>query len=78
MHECLYCKGELEEKLVTRVQEYHSRWYLIENLPARVCLQCGATFYSPDAHSLVMKLVREGSHPARVEHMDVMDASKVS
>lgn len=78
MHECLYCKGELEEKLVSRVQEYKGRWFLIENLPALVCTQCGATFYTPEAHSLVLKLVREGSQPVRVEQMDVMDASKAS
>lgn len=76
--ECMYCKGKLEEKLVSRVQEYKGRWFLIENLPALVCNQCGATFYTPQAHSLVLKLVREGSDPVRVEQMEVMDASKAS
>lgn len=76
--ECMYCKGKLEEKFVSRVQEYKGRWFLIENLPALVCNQCGGTFYTPQAHSLVLKLVREGSNPVRVEQMDVMDASKAS
>ena len=78
MDECLYCKGKLEEKLVSRVQEFRGRWFLIENLPALVCTQCGERFFTPEAHSLVLKLVREGSEPVRVEAMDVLDASKAS
>lgn len=74
--ECLYCKGDLEEQLVSRVQEYKGRWYLIENLPALVCTQCGERFYTPDAHSLVLKLVRAGENPIRFEQMPVMDASE--
>ena len=78
MNECMYCKGKLQEKLVSRVQEYKGHWYLIENLPALVCDQCGEIFYTPEAHSLVLKLVREGRTPVRVEQMNVMDASKAS
>ncbi|MBK9123588.1 MAG: YgiT-type zinc finger protein [Chloroflexi bacterium] len=75
MDECLYCKGQLEEKRVSRVQEYHGRWYLIENVPALVCRQCGETFYTPQAHSLVLRLVRESAEPVRTEQMAVLDAS---
>ncbi len=78
MNECMYCKGKLQEKLVSRVQEYQGHWYLIENLPALVCDQCGEIFYTPEAHNLVLKLVREGRTPVRVEQMSVMDASKAS
>ena len=78
MDECMYCKGKLEEKLVSRMQEYKGRWYLIENLPALVCNQCGETYFTPQAHRLVLKLVREGTNPARVEQLDVFDASKAS
>ena len=78
MNECLYCKGTLEEERISRVQAYKGRWYLIENLPALVCSQCGETFFTPEAHSLVLRLVREGSDPVRVEQLDVLDAGKAS
>lgn len=78
MDECLYCKGQLEEKLVSRMQEYRGRWFLIENLPALVCRQCGETFFTPQAHSLVLRLVQEGAEPVRVETLDVLDASRAS
>jgi HTH-type transcriptional regulator/antitoxin MqsA len=75
MTKCLYCKGELEEKHVSRVQEYEGRWYLIENLPALVCRQCGEVYYTPDTHDQVLDLVKTGTRPVRTETLSVLDAS---
>lgn len=76
--ECLYCKGHLEERLVTRFQEFEGRWYIIENLPALVCPQCGGTFYTPQAHDRVVDLITGSAKPIRMESVAVMDASKAS
>jgi len=76
--ECLYCKGRLEERLVTRVQEFEGRWYIIENLPALVCTQCGERFYTPQAHDRVLALITGDAVPIRIESVSVMDASKAS
>lgn len=65
MNECLYCKGQLEEKLVTRVQAYNGKWYIIENLPALACVQCGETYYTPEAHDRVIDLICGGAEPVR-------------
>jgi len=75
MSECRYCRGQLEEKLVSRVQEYHGRWFLVEHVPAQVCSQCGEVFYTPEAHNLVLRLVRESQEPVRLETLAVLDAS---
>ena len=75
MTECLYCKGKLEEKTVSRVQEYHGQWYLIENVPALVCKQCGETYYTPNVHDLLLELVKAGKQPLRTETLAVLDAS---
>ena len=75
MNECLYCKGHLEEKRVSRVQEYHGQWYLIENVPALVCRQCGEKYYTPSSHDLVLRLVKAGKQPVRTETLAVLDAS---
>ena len=75
---CLYCSGKLEEQLVSRMQNYKGCWFLIENVPALVCEQCGEHFFTPQAHSLVLKLVRAGTDPVRVETLNVLDASKAS
>jgi YgiT-type zinc finger domain-containing protein len=75
MNTCLYCKGKLQEQLVTRIQEYNGHWYLIENLPALVCHQCGETYYTPEAHDRVIDLISDHSQPLRIEPMAVLDAS---
>jgi len=76
--ECLFCKGRLQKQLVTRVQEFEGHWYIIENLLAMVCSQCGETFYTPDAHDRVLDLITGGIEPIRMEVVAVMDASKAS
>ncbi|MBE2196392.1 MAG: YgiT-type zinc finger protein [Anaerolinea sp.] len=72
---CLVCKGKLRERQVTRMQEYGGHWYLIENLPALVCEQCGETYYTPQAHDRVIDLITGGAEPVRVETVAVLDAS---
>ena len=78
MRTCDICKGTLEERAVTRLQEYNGRWYIIENLPALVCTQCGETYYTPEAHDRVIDLITGGAEPVRVESVAVMDGSKAS
>lgn len=78
MNECRICKGQLEERRVTRVQEYKGHWYIIENLPALVCNQCGETYYTPEAHDRVIDLITGEVEPVRVESVAVLDASKAS
>jgi YgiT-type zinc finger domain-containing protein len=75
---CMYCGGQLQAQRVTRVQQYHDRWIVIQNLPALVCRQCGARFYTPEAHDWVHSLVKMGTQPVRRECIDVYDAQEVS
>jgi YgiT-type zinc finger domain-containing protein len=75
---CMYCDGILEQKAVTRLQEYQGRWYVIENLPALVCRQCGERFYTPDAHDLVVRLITSGAAPTRTEVVAVYDVSEAA
>ena len=78
MNECLFCKGQLEERRVTRLQEYDGHWHLIENLSAFVCRQCGETYFTPAVHDWVLDAVRNKRQPVREETVQVYDASKAS
>lgn len=78
MNECRICRGQLQERRVTRVQEYKGHWYIIENLPALVCNQCGETYYTPEAHDRVIDLITGEVEPVRMESVAVLDASKAS
>lgn len=74
MKACRICKGELASRNVTRLQEYEGQWYIIENLPALVCQQCGEIYYTPAAHDRVIDLITGGAKPVRVEQVAVLDA----
>ncbi|RMG84317.1 MAG: YgiT-type zinc finger protein [Chloroflexi bacterium] len=75
MSDCRICHGELEERRVTRLQAYNGKWYIIENLPALVCRQCGEVYYTPEAHDRVIELITSDEPPARIEQVAVLDAS---
>jgi YgiT-type zinc finger domain-containing protein len=44
---CEYCDTELtqESKLVTLTLQRNGRWYIFENVPARVCPHCGHRYF---------------------------------
>jgi len=44
---CEYCDTEhpQEDKLVTLTLQRKGRWYIFENVPARVCPNCGHRYY---------------------------------
>lgn len=73
-HKCLYCGGQLEPQLVTRLQVYQGRWVVIENVPALVCQQCGERFYTPQAHDIVVGFLTGSTPPVRTEVVAVYDA----
>lgn len=73
MDTCRYCQGQLEETLISHVQHYHGHWYLLENVPALVCRQCGETYFTPQTHSRILHRVRDAGDPVRMESLAVFD-----
>lgn len=45
---CEFCDTELPlvERLVTLTMTREGRWYIFENVPARVCQNCGHRYYN--------------------------------
>lgn len=52
---CEYCGGPIVEKRVTLHRKLRGQYVLIENVPAGVCSQCGARFYTAN----VLKTIGE-------------------
>lgn len=77
-HRCRYCKGRLEPRRVNRLQEYQSRWILVENLPTLVCTQCGEQYYTPQVHDFVVTLLHSQQRPVRTGTLNIYDADQVS
>lgn len=75
MSECMYCKGRLTEQKITHPQFYDGHWYIIENLPALVCEQCGEIYLTPKTHDLIVAFVTGEQSPSRTEQVAVYDAA---
>lgn len=75
MDECLISQGHLNEHRITRLQQYQGRWFIIENMPAWACSQCGEVYYTPDAHDHVVDLLTSETSPVRFETGAVLDAT---
>jgi YgiT-type zinc finger domain-containing protein len=43
---CEHCGGSIEEQLVTIHRQVADRYVIVEDVPAGVCTQCGARFFS--------------------------------
>ena len=63
---CDYCNGLMVEKKVIYTVEFQEHLYIIENVPARECLQCGEKLYSPETVEKIQKAVWEGREPDRI------------
>jgi YgiT-type zinc finger domain-containing protein len=55
----------MEDKLVTYTVEADGRIIVIEHVPARVCIETGDQFFSPNTVERIHEIVRGGGKPAR-------------
>lgn len=56
---CVFCGGEIQEKIVTVVKECQGEVLIIESVPAGVCIQCGEKEYSAEVAAKLEKILKE-------------------
>jgi YgiT-type zinc finger domain-containing protein len=61
------------EQTVTYILEAHGRFILIEQVPARVCLQTGERFFSPETVERLQEIVWEQQVPSRIIETPVFE-----
>ena len=49
MTTCPFCNAPVEERLVERIHRWDGEIRIMRNVPADFCVQCGQTFFDPDA-----------------------------
>lgn len=74
---CPFCGGELREKTVTHLQSYQGKVYILENVPAEVCTQCGEVLLRPEVLEKMQQLVWSGAAPKRTAKVPVYDLAEV-
>jgi YgiT-type zinc finger domain-containing protein len=62
----------IEEK-VNYTLEINGKFIIIEKVPARVCLETGERFFSPDTVEILQQIVWENRKPNRVIETPVIE-----
>lgn len=61
------------DQKVTYVLEHEGRFFIIENVPARVCVETGERLFAPETVERLQKIVWENKNPARVIEAPVFE-----
>ena len=66
-------KETLVEQKVTYTIELDGKFIIVENVPARVCLETGERFFAPETVERLQQTVWEGQEPQRVIETPVFE-----
>jgi YgiT-type zinc finger domain-containing protein len=66
---CPFCRGKVTKKKVEHVHRWEGRLYILRNVPAEVCSQCGELFFGPRALKAMDDVVSKKGAPT--EHVSV-------
>ncbi|KAA3662099.1 MAG: type II toxin-antitoxin system MqsA family antitoxin [Calditrichaeota bacterium] len=70
---CVICGGKLQNQKVTFVYDHDNEYFLVENVPAEVCAQCGEKTYNPEVTDRLMHLFRKKLRPEKTVEVPVFD-----
>lgn len=63
------------EQKVTYTLEVEQKFYIIENVPARINLETGERFFSPDTVEKIQQIIWEQKQPTRIIETPVYEFS---
>jgi len=73
MHSCHFCGGERIEELTTFIYEQDGQMWVIRNVPAYVCKQCGEKEYSQEVTHKILALLKQPPSPTEMLHIPAYD-----
>lgn len=73
---CPLCKGRLERSVISYTQPYEGKLYVIDNVPAEVCQQCGEIVLDPLTAKRIQELVWSGEPKGSLQ-LPVFDLAEV-
>ncbi len=60
-----FSKEKFIETKVTYTLEKDGKLFVVENVPARVCVETGEQFFSPETVEQLQRIIREQKDPKR-------------
>lgn len=74
MPSCFFCGSKMHKQLTTFVYEEDGQVWLIRNVPAYVCSQCGEKEYSQETTRQILSFVKHPSRPpSEILHVPAYD-----
>ena len=61
------------ERTVTYTLERDGKFIIVENVPARVCVETGEQFFSPETVERLQQMIWEGERPKKVIETSVYE-----
>jgi YgiT-type zinc finger domain-containing protein len=68
---CRFCEGELEERRVQHEYRWEGKLFVFEDVPARVCRQCGEQYFDALVVKAMEQAVLEQLEPKRILQVPV-------
>lgn len=68
---CKYCQSDTREEVVNSALWADRGWVAVEDIPARVCRQCGEQFYEDETARKIDKLIEHG-FPAAMANREIL------
>ena len=72
MTRCYFCKGPVQDSCVRIIRERNGKLFVIDNVPAQVCQQCGEEFYRGWVLEEIDRLMDSGESVEREITVPVM------
>jgi YgiT-type zinc finger domain-containing protein len=75
---CSFCDGELKERLVQHEYRWEGNLFVFEDVPARVCRQCGEKYFDAAVVKAMERAVLGKLRPKRVLQVPVYEYAEVA
>jgi YgiT-type zinc finger domain-containing protein len=75
---CDLCRGRVSEEKVSYTLFYEGHWIIVENVPAKVCHQCGEKLFDPDTVDRLQTVIWKKQRPERKIETPVFDLAHQS
>jgi YgiT-type zinc finger domain-containing protein len=77
MTSCSFCDGELEERIVQYEYRWGDKLFVFEDVPARVCRQCGEQYFDAKVVKAMERAVLNRMQPKRILQVPVFSYPEV-
>jgi len=75
---CGICGGDLEDKTITHSQEWEGELVIFEDVPAKVCKECGEGYISAETSKEIFKALQSKSKPQKIKEVPVWNYDMIA